>query len=325
MSVRVERRDQVGHTDAEPRPDVGEPLDGERVALLGGLGHLGPVSWARSPPQSLGQVVRHRRARTSARASRSRALPAAVLLPAAAVAALAAAARPARPACARTRRPCRWRRGSTRPSRTTAPPMPVPSVMHRTTRRPRAGAEPAISAARGAVGVVVEHDRDVLQRSASRARTGSSRHGRCGANMHALARSASTKPAARDARPPSTRRAAVADQLVDGASVERVLERRAGVDSHGPASTPAGGAHRCRAGRRRSTAAEHLACRRCRRRRSDAVTSPQRRARSAAPISPARLPSAGLADLEHRAGARGRSAGLRTPPGPGRAAGRRPR
>ena len=86
----------------------------------------------------------------------------------------------------------------TAPSRTTAPPMPVPSVTTRASRDAARRAVRALGAGR-AVGVVVEHDRPCPSARSSRARTSSSRHGRCGANI-TRSPAASTKPGRGDAR-----------------------------------------------------------------------------------------------------------------------------
>ena len=74
--------------------DLGEQLAGQRVALAGGLGdqRAGEVARVAPDPRRAGRTRPGLPAAISSRASRTRALPRGVLLPAAAVAALAAVA-----------------------------------------------------------------------------------------------------------------------------------------------------------------------------------------------------------------------------------------
>ena len=131
--ARVERRGHPGQPDAEPAADVGEQLDGERVAVPRGLGdqRAGQPGRRRRRPGRAGRGPPASRRSTSSRASRTSALPEAYC-----------SQQPRLPHSQRwpSGTTCMWPNSpaiplaprNTRLSMTSAPPMPVPRVMHRT-------------------------------------------------------------------------------------------------------------------------------------------------------------------------------------------------
>ena len=197
----VERRDEVGRADAEPVADRREGLRGRRGRP------------PRPPTVTIGPVTRSGRRRSISAStdgcsamSSGRCAPARCprsTAPSTRVGRTRRPARPARPACARTRRPCRWRRAGPDRRAATAPPMPVPIVIIRAERAPAGG--PWCASARAAQLASLSSTTGQPSRSSSRSRSGSPCHGRWGANI-TRSPARSTKPAAATPTPASGRR-----------------------------------------------------------------------------------------------------------------------